>query len=156
MVIRRTYDHLISIMGFPILVRWHIYIESGPCSQVTPHYTALFCAIIFHMDHSKGDNRVLQRLVMRLNWLVMHFVPCMLTRFFIMISNVININKIVPIEPLFHITWHIQWFKNDYLLLHVQGHHSVECHLRFTLSNLIMTISKNTTTNYFAYSRLVS
>ena len=30
MEIRRSYDHLISTMGFPILVRWHCYIESGP------------------------------------------------------------------------------------------------------------------------------
>ena len=28
--IRRSYDHLISTMGFPLLVRWHLYIESGP------------------------------------------------------------------------------------------------------------------------------
>ena len=28
--IRRSYDGLISTMGFPILVRWHLYIESGP------------------------------------------------------------------------------------------------------------------------------
>ena len=28
--IRRSYDRLISTMGFPILVRRHIYIESGP------------------------------------------------------------------------------------------------------------------------------
>ena len=28
--IRRSYDPLISTMGFPILVRWHLYIESGP------------------------------------------------------------------------------------------------------------------------------
>ena len=25
-----SYDHLISTMGFPILVRWYLYIESGP------------------------------------------------------------------------------------------------------------------------------
>ena len=30
MEIRRSYDHLISTMGFPILVRWHLHIESGP------------------------------------------------------------------------------------------------------------------------------
>ena len=30
--IRRSYDRLISTMGFPILVRWHLYIESGPWS----------------------------------------------------------------------------------------------------------------------------
>ena len=30
MEIRRSYDRLISIMGFPILVRWRLYIESGP------------------------------------------------------------------------------------------------------------------------------
>ena len=28
--IRRSYDRLISTMGFPKLVRWHLYIESGP------------------------------------------------------------------------------------------------------------------------------
>ena len=28
--IRRSYDRLISTMGFPILVRWHLYIESFP------------------------------------------------------------------------------------------------------------------------------
>ena len=28
--IRRSYDRLISTMGFPILIRWHLYIESGP------------------------------------------------------------------------------------------------------------------------------
>ena len=34
--IRRSYDHLISTMGFPILVRWHLYIESGPwCPQIS-------------------------------------------------------------------------------------------------------------------------
>ena len=30
MELRRSYYRLISTMGFPILVRWHIYIESGP------------------------------------------------------------------------------------------------------------------------------
>ena len=33
MEIRRSYDRLISTMGFPILVRRHLYIESGPSSQ---------------------------------------------------------------------------------------------------------------------------
>ena len=28
--IRRSYDRLISTMGIPILVRWHLYIESCP------------------------------------------------------------------------------------------------------------------------------
>ena len=28
--IRRSYDRLISTIGFPILIRWHLYIESGP------------------------------------------------------------------------------------------------------------------------------
>ena len=30
MEIRRSYDRLISTIGFPILIRWHLYIESGP------------------------------------------------------------------------------------------------------------------------------
>ena len=32
MEIGRSYDRLISTMGFPILVRWHLYIDSGPWS----------------------------------------------------------------------------------------------------------------------------
>ena len=31
MEIRRSYDRLISTMGFPILVRCHLYIDSEPC-----------------------------------------------------------------------------------------------------------------------------
>ena len=31
MEIRRSYDRLISTMGFPLLVRCHLYIGSGPC-----------------------------------------------------------------------------------------------------------------------------
>ena len=34
MEVRRSYDRLISTMGFPILVRWHLYIESGPCTYM--------------------------------------------------------------------------------------------------------------------------
>ena len=35
MEIRRSYDRLISTMGFPILVRSYPYIESGPRKVVT-------------------------------------------------------------------------------------------------------------------------
>ena len=31
--IRWSYDRLISIMGFPILIRWQIYNESGTCDM---------------------------------------------------------------------------------------------------------------------------
>ena len=33
MEIRRSYNRFNSTMGFPILVRWHLYIESGPWLQ---------------------------------------------------------------------------------------------------------------------------
>ena len=57
MEIRRSYDRLISTMGFPILVRWHLYIESGPRSYVflalsNPHifakveYVAPYLAVL--------------------------------------------------------------------------------------------------------------
>ena len=36
--IRRSYNRLISTMGIPILVRWHLYVESGPSHQVPPQY----------------------------------------------------------------------------------------------------------------------
>ena len=39
--IRRSYDRLISTMGFPILVRWHFYIESGSRKQ----YDSCYCHI---------------------------------------------------------------------------------------------------------------
>ena len=35
--IRRSYGRLIYTMGFPILVRWHLYIESGPSLFTTCH-----------------------------------------------------------------------------------------------------------------------
>ena len=41
MEIRRSYDRLISTMGLPILVRWHLYIESGP-TLLTVHTLLLF------------------------------------------------------------------------------------------------------------------
>ena len=33
MEIRRSFDRLISTMGFSILVIWYLYIQSGPCSR---------------------------------------------------------------------------------------------------------------------------
>ena len=38
MEIRRSYDRLISTMGFPILVRWDLYIESGPWVLSAPDW----------------------------------------------------------------------------------------------------------------------
>ena len=38
MEIRRSYDRLTSTMGFPILVRWHLYIESGPRALFSVRY----------------------------------------------------------------------------------------------------------------------
>ena len=40
MEIRRSYDRLISTMGFPILVRRHLYIESGPWSVTKVPYNS--------------------------------------------------------------------------------------------------------------------
>ena len=41
MDIRRFYDRLISTMGFPILVRRHLYIESGPCWFMRRHLCSI-------------------------------------------------------------------------------------------------------------------
>ena len=41
--IRRSYDRLISTMGFPILVRRHLYIESGFCCTRTSTHLASCC-----------------------------------------------------------------------------------------------------------------
>ena len=35
--IRQSYDRLFSTMGFPILVRWHLHIESGPWARFLSH-----------------------------------------------------------------------------------------------------------------------
>ena len=45
--IRRSYDRLISTMRFPILVRRHLYIESGPCCFYCCHYRAVTLEVIF-------------------------------------------------------------------------------------------------------------
>ena len=64
MEIRRSYDRFISTMGFPILVRWHLYIESGPCcedfgenlshdNRTTLNYIYIICqtSLMFHWSH---------------------------------------------------------------------------------------------------------
>ena len=45
MEIRRSYDRLISTMGFPILVRRHLYIESGPRKRSGDQYPFAFFVI---------------------------------------------------------------------------------------------------------------
>ena len=52
--IRGSYSRLISTMGFPILVRWHLYIESGswpPCVAYCTH-------VIDHVDWQKESTRL--------------------------------------------------------------------------------------------------
>ena len=46
MEIRRSYDRLISTMGFPILVRWHLYIESAPRTELGFHYPV----VVLHIE----------------------------------------------------------------------------------------------------------
>ena len=54
--IRRSDDRLISTMEFPILVRWHLYIESGP--RAVPLMT-----FIFLCSKQTGNIKML-----KLNW----------------------------------------------------------------------------------------
>ena len=54
--IRRSYDRLISTMGFPVLVRWHLYIESGPSSGIEcllhcKHRELPWCQLSRHWRH---------------------------------------------------------------------------------------------------------
>ena len=55
MEIRRSYDCLISTLGFPILVRWHLYIESGPRAsfQYKDHHS------VYRDSHYKDKTIVL-------------------------------------------------------------------------------------------------
>ena len=49
MEIRRSYDHLVSTMGFPILARRYLYIESGPCllqHNLIVHFS--FSTVLWH------------------------------------------------------------------------------------------------------------
>ena len=55
MEIRRSYDRLISTMGFPILVRWHLYIESGPWSVIPEHASANDMAPILATSHKQAQ-----------------------------------------------------------------------------------------------------
>ena len=43
---RRSWDRLISTMGFPILVRWHLYFESGPC-LFWKHNCRIHCSYVY-------------------------------------------------------------------------------------------------------------
>ena len=60
MEIRRSYDRLISTMGFPILVRRHLYIESGPrlsahnLPVVPSSVVALTQAAYTHLTNTPG------------------------------------------------------------------------------------------------------
>ena len=47
MGIRRSYDRLIVTMGFPILVRCHLYIESGPRTSWKNIHMILLCLASF-------------------------------------------------------------------------------------------------------------
>ena len=46
--IRRSYDRLISTMGFPIPVRRHLYIESGPWFVFYLHHCIVIFNIVFY------------------------------------------------------------------------------------------------------------
>ena len=70
MEIRRSYDRLISIMGFPILVRWHLYIESGtrapadmilPCLVLLEHCIAQVPGKSIRKKFFKGNDEVYVR-----------------------------------------------------------------------------------------------
>ena len=45
--IRRSYDRLISTMGFPILVRRYLYIESGPRIITNPFSLSYIISLIY-------------------------------------------------------------------------------------------------------------
>ena len=63
MEIRRSYDRLISTMGFPIPVRRHLYIESGPrfrsldCSWFPVRVSCLWCGL--HLSEMLPENAVI-------------------------------------------------------------------------------------------------
>ena len=57
MEIRRTYDRLISTIGFPILIRWHLYIESGPSLWFThtiSAYPKIVPSLTYPHNHEYG------------------------------------------------------------------------------------------------------
>ena len=71
--IRRSHDRLISTMGFPILVRKHLYIESGPCMW------QIFSA--YHLIHPPTKRNLSWRLnfvgnsMLSLSAIFKHFIP---------------------------------------------------------------------------------
>ena len=52
MEIRRSYDSLISKMGFPILVRWHFHIESGSRHKIPWDASAINALFIYCLHQS--------------------------------------------------------------------------------------------------------
>ena len=62
--IRRSYDRLISTIEFPILARWHLYIESGSCS-----FMSTYCIAMDLWEVSNGINsHFLDRNSLRHSW----------------------------------------------------------------------------------------
>ena len=60
--IRRYYNRLISKMGFPMLLRWHLYIESGLGEDIWRHRSR-YCL-------SRGNEPLLHKC-----WYIVHWTP---------------------------------------------------------------------------------
>ena len=56
MEIRRSYDRLISTMGFPIPVRWHLYNESGP--RLSAATVLTLCKINVYTRFPRGGESI--------------------------------------------------------------------------------------------------
>ena len=88
MEIRRSYDRLISTMGFPIPVRCHLNIESGPCTSPTQVNYRMdvccgsICGTKYHvMSRDYGDLRSHTLAVMHI-W--KYYLPCYVTRLWLL------------------------------------------------------------------------
>ena len=74
----RSSDRLISTMGFPILVRWHLYIESGPwtCSIFSPiltihtlhHVHSSHCRDVFFFSLICANTTYTENILVNLDW----------------------------------------------------------------------------------------
>ena len=105
--IRQCYYSLISTMGFPILVRWHLYIESGPW---------FFCGILAEENCRKGVTigfRVHKLRPQGVNtfcmglWCHVHVVMCLWLKLKVSTMSVIYQDKPYHLATITQLIWTI-------------------------------------------------
>ena len=163
MEIRRSYNRLISTMGYPIVVRQHIYIESGPWSLgMGIHHPLVDSpneqAVVPNVDGSSLRWKAFEQTVQWLTWETSCDVTPIVSSFQLIFSNNMrfhcitdndnqatgcefcNISHIYCYENLCGFPWHLvrglSWWQVEFLSYSSKHH----CSGQFFMSNLMSPV----------------